>query len=52
MIETILTVLAAGISILALCSTIAVIYVWFLFHWQLKAISKQRELESHHGEGN
>jgi len=51
-IDTVLTVLAAGISILALCSTIAVLYVWYTFHCQVKAIRKERELESQHGEGN
>ncbi len=52
MIETILTVLAIGISSICILATIAIGYVWFLFHYQVKAIRKERELESQHGEGN
>jgi len=51
-IGTVLTVLAVGILVICLFGTIVVCYVWFLFHWQVKEIRKQRELESHHGEGN
>lgn len=52
MIETILTVLAVGVSIICIASTALVVYVWFLFHRQVKAIRKERELKSQHGEGN
>ena len=52
MIETILTVLAVGISVICFVSTIAVCYVWYMFHHQVKAIRKERELKSQHGEGN
>jgi protein-S-isoprenylcysteine O-methyltransferase Ste14 len=51
-IETILTVLAVGMTAICLFGTIVVCYVWFLFHYQVKAIRKERELKSHHGEGN
>ena len=52
MTETILTVLAVSISAIALFLTIAACYVWFLFHYQMKEIRKERELESQNGEGN
>ena len=52
MIETILTVLVVGISVVCFVSTIAVGYVWFLFNYQVQAARKERELKSQHGEGN
>ncbi len=52
MIETIVTVLAIGLSAICLFITIAVGYIWFLFVYQMKEIRKARELKSQHGEGN
>ena len=52
MIETIVTVLAIGVSIVCFLSTVAIAYVWYTFHHQMKAIRKERELKSQHGEGN
>lgn len=52
MIETVLTVLAIGFISICLFGSMVICYVWFLFYWQVKAIRKERELKSHHGEGH
>jgi len=52
MMETIFTVVAIGLSFIFVFVLIIVCYVWYLFVYQMKAISKKRYLESQHGEGN
>ncbi len=52
MIETVLTVLAVGVSAICLFVVLSIGYVWILFREQMKEIRKEIELKSHHGEGN
>ena len=52
MMESILTIVAIGFSFIFVFVFIIVCYVWYLFKYQMKAISKERYLKSQHGEGN